>query len=163
MVGEHGSAGSVRKERRSVPGVVFALLQEKLSKWQHVGESFAKGWDTQFDDAQTEVKVRTKSPFLDGLFEVSIRRRYDTDIGPYRLVATEPFKGMTLEDSEEFGLDFHTHLPEFIQEHRAGVGQFELADFSIGRTGEGTFFVPEEFAFQERRRKGRAVDRDKRP
>ena len=163
MVGEHGSSGSFRKESRTVPGVVFELLQKKLGKWQHVGKSFAKGWDTQFDDAQTEVQVRAKSPFLDGLFEVTIRRSYNTDIGPYRLVATEPFKGMALEDSQEFGLDFHAHLPEFIQEHRAGVSQFELADFSIRRTGEGTFFVPEEFAFQERRGEGRAVDRDKRP
>src|SRR5580658_8005487 len=46
----------------------------------------------------------------------------------------------------------------FVQEERASVGQFEFAAAGGGCSGEGSFFVAEEFAFDQLCRDGGAVD-----
>ena len=51
---------------------------------------------------------------------------------------------------------------DFIEENCAAVGQLEAAFAFVGGAGEGSFFVPEEFAFHEVLRQCGAVELDER-
>ena len=54
-------------------------------------------------------------------------------------------------------------VADFIQKNGAMVGQLEQTDFpAFFGTGESTFFMAEELAFQKCFRKGGAIDRHKR-
>ena len=49
---------------------------------------------------------------------------------------------------------------DFIEENRAAVGQLKAAFAFVGGPGEGSLFVPEEFAFDEVLGQGGAVELD---
>ena len=50
------------------------------------------------------------------------------------------------------------HVADFIEKQRALVGEFEFARLAGGGSGEGSFFVTEEFALQKIFGNGGAVD-----
>ena len=64
------------------------------------------------------------------------------------------------EDAEEFGLGGGGHVADFVEEEGAVLGEFEAAGAAFDGTGEGAFFVAEEFAFDERFRHGGAIEGD---
>src|SRR5262249_18587161 len=70
-------------------------------------------------------------------------------------------EGVLLQHPQELGLQLEGEITDFVQEKRAPVGQFKAPDTLRERPCESAFFVPEEFAFQEARRDGAAVERDK--
>src|SRR5262249_38911772 len=66
-----------------------------------------------------------------------------------------------LQHPQELGLQCEGQVADFIEEQRPLMGQFKASEALREGPREGAFFVPEEFAFQEVRREGGAVDRDK--
>ena len=50
------------------------------------------------------------------------------------------------------------HLADLVEQKRPAIGELEAAHAPLHRAGERPFFVPEDFAFHERFRNGRAVD-----
>ena len=62
-----------------------------------------------------------------------------------------------------FGCKTERHFANFIQQQRAGVGQFKFSRLGGHRPGKGAAHVPEQFAFQQRVGKPRAIDRHKGP
>ena len=69
---------------------------------------------------------------------------------------------MAFQNSQKLSLRLGAHLADLVQHQCAAVGRFKLATFSIGRTGEGTFFVTKQLALKQTGRQRRAVQTDKR-
>ena len=64
------------------------------------------------------------------------------------------------DHAEQLHLCARINLADFIEENCPAVRLFEAPDPPLVRAGERAAFVPEEFAFQQRRRECRAMDRD---
>jgi hypothetical protein len=76
--------------------------------------------------------------------------------GPW---AAQPLKLAVLDDPEQFGLKFHRHLADLVEEQGAFVGKFETAQLPVMGAGERALLPPEKLAFNEVRGERRAVDR----
>ena len=77
--------------------------------------------------------------------------------------AAHALNGLVLQHAQKLGLRSQTDIADFVQENRAPVGLFESPDAAAGRAGEGAGFVPEQFAFEQVLRDGRAIDDHQRP
>ena len=82
-----------------------------------------------------------------------------------RLVArrAEPLDLAGLQHAQQLDLDLLGELAHLVEEERATVRQLEPAGPHRGRAREGAALVPEQLAFDERRRQRAAVDRDEGP
>ena len=96
------------------------------------------------------------------LLQVLVGGRDDTDIDADHILATHATELALLEDSKEFGLRQHRHLPDLVEENGPFVGQFEEATPRIDRACEGALLVTEELALQEGLGEGGNVYRDER-
>lgn len=67
-----------------------------------------------------------------------------------------------LYDAQEFGLQLHGQLPDFVKEGGAAVREVEQPRFAHNGTGECAFGVPEQFALDQAARQCRAVHRHER-
>ena len=65
------------------------------------------------------------------------------------MVGAYAFDGAFAEHAQEFDLGGLVDFSDFVEEEGAAVGLFESADAFLCGAGEGSFFVAEEFAFQE--------------
>ncbi len=92
---------------------------------------------------QSVKEVQSKPVFRDHGFQVLVRRGNEPNIAPQRLVPSNPFKRPILQQPQHFGLGTRGHVADFVQEHRAAVGLFELADPAAVGSGEGSFLVAE--------------------
>ncbi len=54
-----------------------------------------------------------------------------------------------LENAEKLGLELGGEFADFVEEDGAAGGHFEFAGLAVDGSGKGTFFVAEEFAFEE--------------
>lgn len=151
-----------REAGRSVSGPSSKLLQEELSQREDVIAALSQGWNRQFDDTQAEVQIGAEVTFFDGCFEVAVGRRDDADIDANGFAATDAFEHLAFKHAEEFGLDLQAHFAEFIQHQRTAVRKFEFAKLAFGGSGECTFLVTEQFAFQQGGSEGGAIDRNER-
>ena len=70
-------------------------------------------------------------------------------------VGADALEPAVLRHAQQFGLELRRHLGDFIQKNRAAVGHFKAADALGDGAGERAFFVPEQFAFQQRFREWR--------
>ena len=67
----------------------------------------------------------------------------------YRGCIPHPFKFPILDDHcNRFELELGGDLADFIQKNTAFVTQLEPTDLVFYRTGEGPFYMAEQFAFQ---------------
>ncbi|MNV80788.1 hypothetical protein D3C71_1744120 [compost metagenome] len=77
-------------------------------------------------------------------------------------VTADPAKTAVVEETQQFGLQVRRHLADFIEKHRALVGQFHQTGFATPLcAGEGAGGVAEQFTFGEVLRQCRAVQRQK--
>src|SRR5262245_42731345 len=63
-----------------------------------------------------------------------------------------------LQDAQQFGLNRGRERVDLIQKKGSLAGRLEEAGTRLGRPGEGSFLVSEEFAFDQRFRNRRAID-----
>src|ERR1700732_2100639 len=77
-----------------------------------------------------------------------------------RLCASQTFELPLLQSAQELGLQVHRNIADFIEEQSAMSSQFEAAALLDQRSGEGTLFMPEQFALHQSRRNGRTVQAD---
>src|SRR5262249_13663346 len=82
------------------------------------------------------------------------------DIGMQRARGTQALERVLLQHPQELGLQLEGEIPDFVQKERASVGQFKAPEALREGPREGALFVAEEFALQQARRDGAAVERD---
>jgi hypothetical protein len=79
-----------------------------------------------------------------------------------RLGAADALDLALLQHAQDLGLRRERHVADFVEEDRAAVAEFELAQPLHRRAGERPPFVAEEFALDQIVRDRGAVDRDER-
>ena len=92
-----------------------------------------------------------------------MRRGEDAYVDGVLLRAAEAPHFTVLEDVEQLHLDGEQELPDLVEEQRAALSAFEVADLTAIGAGERATLVPEELALQERFGEGRAVESHERP
>ena len=65
---------------------------------------------------------------------------------------------MVFQHTQQLGLRGDRHLANLVQQQRSFLRQFETTRPTLHRAGESTFFVPEDFAFNQGFRNRGAVD-----
>jgi hypothetical protein len=144
VAGEVGVAEVARQQQNVVP----ALPQRR----QHDGKL-----------KQAVVEVFPQAAVFDHLLRVAVGRADDARIEGDRFVAAHPLEGAVLKRTQELRLKVEAHLADLVEKDRPAVGLLELADALLLGVGKGALFVPEEGAFHQLRRHGRAVDLHERP
>ena len=132
---------------------------------QQRGDVFATLAESRQADRETvEAIEQVLSEFVLGHHrdEVLIGSGDDADVGLDRRVAADALELLLLEQSQCLGLSCGAHVADLVEEDRAAVDLLELADVTLIRAGEGSFFVTEEFAFEQRFGQRRTVDGKKR-
>src|SRR4029077_19761266 len=62
-----------------------------------------------------------------------------------------------LQNAQQFGLQSRRNVSNLVKKQRSLVGQFEAADLLRDGAGKGASFMPEEFAFQQVKWNGSAI------
>jgi len=141
-----------------LPGKFF---NEAFGQEDHIILAFPKGRQGELNFIEPVEEVFPEFAFVHGSGQVNIgacnNAHFDLDF----LFTAQTSEGFFLDGLEEFGLKAQAHIPDFVQEEGAAVGEFKQAAFGAVGTGVGPFFVSEEFGFQEVFGYGRAIDFDK--
>ena len=67
-----------------------------------------------------------------------------------------------LQDAQQLGLQFQRQFADFVEEDCAAIGGLKQSLLRFQRSGEGSLFVAEQLAFDQRGHQRSAVDRDER-
>jgi len=86
---------------------------------------------------------------LDFSGEVTVSGGDDPHIDFTRLRAADRCYHVVVEHTQQFGLEQVGHVPDFIKEQRASIGQFEASLLAMFGTREGTLDMPEQSGFSQ--------------
>ena len=113
-------------------------------------------------DVETEIEIVAKFSLLHQLREVLVRGGDEAHIGAQELVAAHALEGALFADhAQQFHLRARIDLADFVEKNRAAIRLLEAPDAPFVRAGERAAFVAEQFAFEQGRRKRRAMHGDK--
>src|SRR6516164_5841633 len=107
-------------------------------------------------------EVSTEFVFLDEFFKAAVRGDQDANVHLKGLVAAHALDFAFFEDAKELSLHGQGHIADLIEEERTAFGLFEFSGVASGGTGEGPFFMAEEFRFNEFCRDSGTVQGDER-
>ena len=119
---------------------------------RNIGTALPQRWHVEREYVKPIEEVRTKAAGADVLLQISIRRCDDPDIDSCGFAAAHRLKLMFLENTQQLDLGFRRKFPNFIQEKRAAVGQFEASVDIVESTREGSFYMTEKLALYQSRR-----------
>ena len=88
-----------------------------------------------------------------------MRRRDDAYVAALRDAAADAFEYTLLQHPQQLHLHGGIHVADLVEEDRTALGDLEPALARSECAGEGAFLVPEQFALQQLRRYGTAVNR----
>lgn len=112
--------------------------------------------------AQTVEQVGAKTPFLHRIAQVDVRRRHDPDVDRHRVAAAKTVNRTLLQKPQQARLAFVRQVADLVEQQRAAVRGFDVADLARVRAGKRATLVAEQFRLQQVRRNRTAVDRDER-
>ena len=122
--------------------------------------------ETALDRAR---ELSTTDPLAAGLVDY-LRRHAEAERGHDEAdvcldlgYAADAHEASVLQEAKELCLHVERHLSELVEEERASFGRLDLALHALGRAREGAALVTEQLALEQRRRDGRAIDRDEGP
>jgi len=146
-----GAGGAGAQKRKEVPHQRCDVLA-----------AVAQGRDLDADGSDPEVEVFPERLLRHLLLQVAVRGRQHARVGRQRFVAADPLDLPLFEGAQKLRLKCVRQLPDFIKENCPVVGQLEGAAALRRGAGEGAALVAEQFAFDQLRRDGPAVDDDER-
>ena len=138
------------------------FFEEMFCEEHDIGSSVMEGGEVDGEDVESIVEVFAEFSFFHEFFEVAAGCGDESDIDFDFVVASDAGEGSFLDESEEFDLDRLAEVADFVEEEGSSVCGFCATASGIDCAGEGAFFVPEEFAFDEVVGEGCAVDADER-
>src|SRR5262249_41352465 len=132
--------------------------EEMIDQQRHILGALAKRWNVNRDYTQAIIQVLSDGAGLQGLLNQLVGRSDYTNVDrDFPRVAQMPDCSL-LKHTHELDLKFRRHFHDLIQENRAAVRRGKQAFRIRNRAGESSFFVTEEFAFDEVLGKSAAVD-----
>ena len=163
LVGEqapHRLGGDVRD---LLAGLTREAPQECLHQLGDVVRALAQRRQRDREHVQSVIEVLAELPARHHLGQVAVGGRHHPHVDADRLVAAHPFELTLLQHTQQLHLCLQGQLADLVQEQRAAVGQLEAALVLANRARERALLVPEQLAFDEAGRDGRAVDLHQQP
>ena len=108
---------------------------------------------------KSEVEILAEGPVLVGGFQIAVRGGDDAHVDLHALIAADGTHFFFLQHSQQLGLQFQGKFANFIKEDGAAISRLKQSLLGFQRAGEGSLFVAEEFAFDERGHQRSAVNR----
>src|SRR5207247_3959707 len=97
-----------------------------------------------------------------GLLEIAIGGGQDSDIDRDALGAAYGTDFLLLNSAQQLGLEINGKLSNLVEKYRAALGDCQQAIFGLHGSGKRSFYVAEEFAFDQGGDEGAAVHEDER-
>ncbi|MNO92436.1 hypothetical protein D3C76_840110 [compost metagenome] len=98
-------------------------------------------------------------PGINGFFQLHVGGREHAHINGNTLARPQAYHFSLLQHAQQLDLDRHRQVADFIEEQRAPVGFLEPAGLGAQGTGKCTFFMTEQFGFDQGFRERTAVHR----
>ena len=140
-----------------------SLLHKGACQQQNILATLAQRRHFKVQHVQAVKKVFTKRPFIDHLFEVTVGRAEDPHVDLDLTLAAHPTKAAVIQKAQQLGLQVGRHFGDFIEKHRAVVGQLHQPRLAAALgAGEGAGGIAKQLAFSQVFRERRAVQGQKR-
>ena len=120
--------GSGREEEVGAALLTPQETEEMSRQDEDVLGAVAEWGNDQRNDVEPVEEVFAESALLDRVFERSIGRAHDPDIGPAFLRLAEPFVGLVVKESEQPGLSIRGEVADLVEKECPTFGLFHLAD-----------------------------------
>src|SRR5262245_59236240 len=111
--------------------------------------ALTEGHEIDREDIQSIIKILAELSFSHFFGQVSIRCRYQTNIGFQRSVASDAFELAFLNCPQQLALKLNGNFADFIKEQSTAVGEFKPAHAIAERARKSAFHVAEEFTLEE--------------
>ena len=118
--------------------------------------------DGEGDGGDAEIQIFAKEFFFGEFLQIAIGGDHDADVDVDGLSAADAFETAFFEDAQEFGLDGHRQLADFVEEEGAVMSEVHFADLAGACSGERAALVAEEFVFDQAFGDGGAIQGDER-
>ncbi|OPZ79060.1 MAG: hypothetical protein BWY77_01405 [bacterium ADurb.Bin431] len=123
--------------------------------------ALAKWREIDVDDADAIIEILAEKPLADAFSEVLVSGGDDADVDRLRPGGTDRFDLAGLQDAQQLGLRRLAEVADLVKKKAAPRGLHEFAVMVLGRPGEGSLAMSEEFALDEGVGNGGAVDAHK--
>src|SRR6266478_6871410 len=109
---------------------------------------------------QAVEQVTAELFFFDGTNQIAIGGGDQPHVDPDRLRASQALELLILQNAQQLGLQLQRNVSNLVEQQSALIRQFQPAEPLAYRSGESSFLVAEQFAFQQSRGNGGAVQLD---
>ena len=133
-----------------------------LGEKQHVVAAIAQRRNGDGHGGDAEVKVFAKGFVGHGGAQILVGRGDDAHVDFDLLRAADALEAALFQHAQQLALDGQRQLANFVEEKRAAMRQFHLADLARARAGVGAALVSEELVFDQPFGNGGAVQGHKR-
>ena len=157
---EEGLAGVLGERARRQAVGLRIFCDEVIGERDDVTGTFAQWRQFEVHDVEAEQQILAEAAVANGIVEVAIGGGDDADIDWHGAGAADAIDDAFLDGAQQFGLQAHIHLGDFVEQQGAAGGFLELADAARDGAGEGALFVAEQFALEQVLGDGGAVDRN---
>jgi len=124
--------------------------------------AFAQRNHPQWELAEAIEQVTPKAAVFDAFLQGLMGSRHQPEVGVLFIPGAQGAELAAFQYPQQFGLQGHGHVTDFIQEQGAAIGLGQQTFFGLVGAGEGAFGVAEQFALQQGVRDGGAVDHHQR-
>ncbi len=109
-------------------------------------------------NVQPVIEIAAQFALGHGLFGYFVCGSQYSNIDRRLYFAAQAAKLAVFQHAQELGLGCRGHLADLIQQERAFLGQLKAPGATLHGAGKCALLMPEDFAFDQRFRNGRAVD-----
>lgn len=114
--------------------------QEPVCTTGDIAGPLAQGRDVETQDVEPVVEIAPESSPSYFLFEMAICRGDDPYIQFFLFFTADTADAQCLYGTQQFGLEFDRHFPDFVEKQGAMVGQLEFSRISLPESsGKGAF------------------------
>src|ERR1700685_4783499 len=111
--------------------------------------AFAQWRNAKLELAEAVKEIAAEAAGLDCGFEILIGGGDDAHINVDVAIPAETVKGLAVENTKQLDLHLQLQFADFVEEKCAFVGEFEKAGLGGIGSAEGSFFITEQFAFDQ--------------
>ena len=154
--------GSLRNLADRLLKFVADRSQEMKGECGNVVASISQGRRVNREDVDAVIQVLSEATFGYHSFEVLVGGRDEPHVGLLHYGAAHRPELALLNDAQQLGLRRQGDVAKFIQKKSAVVGDFEHTTLVRHRSGERSFGVTKEFAFEQVLAQRIAIDGHKR-
>ena len=138
-------------------------LEEGTRQQRDVFDALVKRGHSDREGADAVIQIAAESLLFHHVRHVPVRGTHQPEIGAQGFDSADAPVGAGFEQAQKLHLQRQRNVADLVEEQRAAAGGFDQPDLAMRRPGERSFFVAEQFAFEQGFGQARAVDGDEGP